>query len=81
MRVHFVLDDDADADLILWWAGLPKGRRSEELRRILRWYLVPGGFKDLLDRLGSESRLPARLAPEVQGALNRALADFGWDEE
>ena len=59
MRVHLVLDPKTDHDLIEWWLTIPKGQRTEVIRRILRWYVIPGGFADLI------AALPARIATPV----------------
>lgn len=86
MRMHVVLDEKADADLILWWQSRPKGQRTAELRRILRWYLVPGGFRDLVAAMDTRpshpiERAPSEPPPNFQETLNATLAAFGWDDD
>lgn len=86
MRVHFVLDDDGDEDLIRWWLSIPKGQRTENIRRILRWYVVPGGFGELVAAV--QGQTPDRAAPVPQppppdfgAALDAQMAKFGWDDD
>lgn len=83
MRVYFVLDDEVDEDLIGWWLSIPKGQRAEEIRRILRWYVVPGGFADLVRsiRRNGQPAPPPDPAPDLIKTLNAQLRKFGWDDD
>lgn len=80
MRVYFVLDDE---DLIRWWLGIPKGQRTEEIRRILRWYVVPGGFADLVRAVQRDdhSVSPPVPTPDLAQTLSAQLQKFGWDDD
>lgn len=82
MRIQFILDDAADEDLIRWWLSLPKGQRAEELRKILRWYVVPGGFGVLVQALYGRSVSVSQSAPvKTSQVLADAMAQFGWDDD
>lgn len=89
MQIHLVWDEEADADLIVWWLALPKGMRTQALRKVLRWYVTPGGFGDLvttLERLagGSLASGPSQPVPPLPNfheTLQATLAGFGWDDD
>lgn len=91
MRLYFYLDDEADEALIAWWFALPKGIRSETMRRMMRWYAGQDGFGALI---GAIERLTAGHValkpipepmpvppPNVSELLDDALSQFGFDED
>lgn len=43
-------DDDA---IMMALQRLPRGRREAMVRQALQWYFVPGGFRDLIDRMAT----------------------------
>ncbi len=57
IRLHTV----DDHELIEALQNYPWGQRQAVIRQALRWYLVPGGFRDLLDTL---QHLPQAALPE-----------------
>ncbi len=84
-----------DDDIIAAFDAISVGDREARMREALRWYLVPGGFGALIQRLerlgdsGVRSAVAeptstpppaARMAATAQ-ALATAMAEFGWDEE
>ncbi len=83
MQLHLLLDDDADEDLIRWWLSIPKGQRTDELRRILRWYAAPGGFGELVQAIQGRSPVPSIPSAPANTAqiLKDAMAQFGWDDD
>lgn len=91
MHIHLILREADDAAIIAWLQALPKGRRTEEIRRILRWYLVPGGFLDVLNALrdgpGGQDHAPSpvQTSPDsaqahFQSQLQSVLTQMGWQD-
>ncbi len=90
MQIHFTLDDEADESLIAWWFALPKGIRSETMRRMMRWYVGQDGFGALIaavERLTAGhvalTPMPEPLPspPNVTELLEDALSQFGFEDD
>ncbi|NMP24359.1 hypothetical protein [Sulfobacillus harzensis] len=66
MRLYFYLDDDADEALIAWWLGHDKGKRSEVMRQMMRWYSGQAGFGELIESIKrlTQTGIPTQPTPE-----------------
>lgn len=42
-----------DVDIARALEAVPRGQREALIRQALRWYFVPGGFRDLMDQLAA----------------------------
>lgn len=51
---------------------LPRGRREAMVRQALQWYLVPGGFRDLIDQMAAVAQGDPARQPSSQS--NATLA-------
>ncbi len=79
---------DRDGELLMALDAIPPRQQATVLRQALTWYLVPGGFGEIISRLdhltaSSQANLTGSsvCSPNLTAVTDNALKQMGWDDD